>query len=357
MSEAFKEMSTAYQQATKRIGVLEKGRQEDVQRIVMLENSYQEYAQRVETLENCHRVEIEMMQRSESLVTQLKSKSQELENQICFLTQSYDGLTHSCNSFYKGVNGMAHTVQRVESDMKKCEDNLLNMEKKSRRDHYDILLRLQDMNTIAIISSGDKVVPHENASAVVKQIEDKVLEVERTLNVLSTRYSELELQVQVSFASTYNGTFLWHIPDVRQKTRDARMGGNISIDSLPFYTGRNGYKMCIRAYLNGDGIAEGTHLSIFFIIMKGECDPLLQWPFKHKVSLILLNQEDSEKHLVLTFEPDLQSCSFQKPETDMNVASGCPHFADLSILEDSSYTKNDEMYIKAIVDTSTICHP
>ena len=46
---------------------------------------------------------------------------------------------------------------------------------------------------------------------------------------------------------------------------------------------RNGYKMCIRAYLNGDGIGKKTHLSVFFVLMKEKFDPLLNWPFDYKV--------------------------------------------------------------------------
>ena len=38
----------------------------------------------------------------------------------------------------------------------------------------------------------------------------------------------------------------------------------------------------------------------------------------------------------------------------MNVGSGCPEFAKLSVLDDPSYVKDDVMYIKAIVDTSKI---
>ena len=93
------------------------------------------------------------------------------------------------------------------------------------------------------------------------------------------------------------------------------MGCITCIDSPPFYTGRNGYKMCIRAYLNGSGSGEGTHLSIFFVIimMKGEYDGLLQWPFKPKVSLILVDQ-DRKRDLVKTFNPDPQSSSFQQPK-------------------------------------------
>jgi len=55
---------------------------------------------------------------------------------------------------------------------------------------------------------------------------------------------------------------------------------------------RNGYKMCIRAYLNGDGSGYKTHLSLFFVVMKGEYDALLKWPFDYKVSMILVGKEN-----------------------------------------------------------------
>ena len=222
-------------------------------------------------------------------------------------------------------------------------------------------LQLQQQQTLAIKQKsayGGNEVPYEKApsSELVKQVEDKVLEVERTLNVLSVHYSELELQLQASLASTHNGAFLWRIPEVRRRIRDAKIGRITSIYSPPFYTGRNGYKMCIRSYLNGDGTGEGTHLSIFFVLMRGEYDPLLQWPFEPKVSLILVDQ-DHKKHLVQTFKPNAQSSSFKRPVSDMNVASGCPEFVELSILDNPSYVKEDVMYIKAIVDTSKLFHP
>ena len=45
------------------------------------------------------------------------------------------------------------------------------------------------------------------------------------------------------------------------------------------------YKMCVRAYLNGDGSGYNTHFSVFFVLVRGEFDPLLKWPFEYKVSL------------------------------------------------------------------------
>ncbi len=59
---------------------------------------------------------------------------------------------------------------------------------------------------------------------------------------------------------------------------------------FPYYFSRNGYKMCIRGYLNGDGMGYQSHLSLFFVIMRGECDPLLKWPFEYKVSMILVGE-------------------------------------------------------------------
>ena len=42
----------------------------------------------------------------------------------------------------------------------------------------------------------------------------------------------------------------------------------------------HGYKLCLHLYMNGDGISKGSHLSLFFVNMRGEFDYLLQWPFK-----------------------------------------------------------------------------
>ncbi len=187
-------------------------------------------------------------------------------------------------------------------------------------------------------------------------VEKRYEELEKQVSLLKVHISELELQLQASLASTHNGSFLWRIPDILRRRRDAIEERITSIYSPPFYTGRNGYKMCIRAYLNGDGMGYKTHLSLFFVVMKGEFDALLKWPFDYKVSLILVDQ-NHRKHIVQTFKPTPESNSFQRPVSDMNVASGCPQFSKLSVLDDSSYVKDDVLFVKCIVDTTRIFHP
>ena len=185
-------------------------------------------------------------------------------------------------------------------------------------------------------------------------LERKYEDVEQQVTMLKVHVSEMELQLQASLASTYNGSFMWRIPDISKRKRDAIDGRVTSLSSPPFYTAKNGYKMCIRVYLNGDGMGHKTHLSLFFVLMKGEFDALLKWPFDYKVSLILVDQ-NHRNHIVQTFKPTPESSSFQRPVSDMNVASGCPQFCKLSYLDDENYTKDDVLFIKCTVDTLKCC--
>ena len=189
----------------------------------------------------------------------------------------------------------------------------------------------------------------EHRTQQLLHLEHKYEEMERQVTMLKVHVSEMELQLQASLASTYNGLFLWRIPNIKKCRQDAINGQVTSLYSPPFYTAKNGYKMCMRVYLNGDGMGRKTHLSIFFVLMKGEFDALLKWPFDHKISIILVDQ-NRRKHIVQTFKPTPESSSFQRPISDMNVASGCPQFCKLSVLDDESYTKDDVLFIKCIIN-------
>lgn len=70
----------------------------------------------------------------------------------------------------------------------------------------------------------------------------------------------------------------------------------------------------------------------------------------HQVTLMLLDQS-SREHIIDAFRPDITSSSFQRPVSEMNIASGCPLFCPLSKLDaKNSYIRDDIIFIKAIVD-------
>jgi TNF receptor-associated factor 2/TNF receptor-associated factor 3 len=70
-----------------------------------------------------------------------------------------------------------------------------------------------------------------------------------------------------------------------------------------------------------------------------------------------VSDQTHRKHIVQTFKPTPESSSFHQPSSDMNVASGCPQFAKLTVFDEDCYVNNDVMFIKCIVDTTKIFHP
>ena len=168
---------------------------------------------------------------------------------------------------------------------------------------------------------------------------------------------DVHLRQELQEVKATKGVFIWKINDLGRRKQDANDGRVLSLYSPPFFTSFHGYRMCIRCYLNGDGSGKGTHISVFFVMMKSEHDDLLPWPFKQKVTISLLNQEtpsDGSSHITQSFMPDSRSSSFQKPTKDMNIASGFPKFAPRTVLNDKKYSNNDTIYFKVKVDLSDI---
>lgn len=62
---------------------------------------------------------------------------------------------------------------------------------------------------------------------------------------------------------------------------------------------------------------------------------------------MLLDQNNRE-HAIDAFRPDLSSASFQRPQSETNVASGCPLFFPLTKLQSPkhAYVKDDTMFLK-----------
>lgn len=187
-----------------------------------------------------------------------------------------------------------------------------------------------------------------------RSLEQKITDLQRSLALKDVVLNGLHMRLLSFEQTSHDGIFLWKIPEISRKCHDAVTGRVTSLYSPAFYTARYGYKVCQRVYLNGDGPGKGTHVSLFFAIMKGEYDALLPWPFKHKVTFMLLDQNNRE-HVIDAFRPDLNSGSFLRPVGDMNVASGCPMFLPLSKLQSPkhAYIKDDTIFLKCIIDTNS----
>ena len=193
----------------------------------------------------------------------------------------------------------------------------------------------------------------ETAQETIRRQERRLESIEHTLALRNVALADLEEYIRQQEVSCYDGLLLWKVSDYSRRRSDAVTGRQTSFYSPSFYTSRHGYKMCARLYLNGDGMGKGTHISVFFVVMRGQYDALLRWPFRQKVTMMLLDQDNVE-HVIDAFRPDPNSSSFQRPRREMNVASGCPLFCPLAELSDHAYVRDDTMFLKIIVDTSDL---
>ncbi|KAK3745541.1 hypothetical protein QZH41_012459 [Actinostola sp. cb2023] len=161
--------------------------------------------------------------------------------------------------------------------------------------------------------------------------------------------TEHDLRLQMLEATSYDGCYMWKIDDWSRRVHEAQIGKTVSLYSPPFYVGRFGYKVCGRLYPCGDGIGKGTHVSMFFVVMKGEFDSLLPWPFRQKITFKLIDPSRTND-ISDSFRPEPNSSSFQKPKSSMNVASGTPKFALQTTLRSGGYIVDNTLFIKISVD-------
>ena len=67
-------------------------------------------------------------------------------------------------------------------------------------------------------------------------------------------------------------------------------------NSSPFYTHNRGYKFRLEVYPNGNSRGNGTHLSVYAQLMRGEYDNELEWPFEGDIRVELLNWRADKNH-------------------------------------------------------------
>ena len=107
----------------------------------------------------------------------------------------------------------------------------------------------------------------------------------------------------------------WRINDVEKVLSQAREKKSTVLESSPFYSANNaGYKLKLCAYPNGYVTNKYSYLSVFLVIMEGEYDALLPWPFHQRITFILVDQKersDENKNIVMvsTTDPTLSSCA------------------------------------------------
>ena len=263
----------------------------------------------------------------------LISKILELKNDLVISRQ---------NSEEKDVK-----IQRLEKQTESFSHNLKCMSKlvESLQREIEKLKDQSSQPQIPIISGSARVKKGiDVVKSKVKDMENKNLEFSKSVIDLNLKFKQMENK-------TMNGELIWKIDEIDFRMDQAKSDKISELLSAPSYTKQYGYKYCVSLYLNGDDVARGTHISIFFAVMKSEYDELLAWPMQARVTFELINLENKTDSIIETFASNPNSCSFQKPTMDMNMPTGCPTFVSIEQFLNGGFIKDNCAFIKTTVKT------
>ncbi|XP_018606186.1 TNF receptor-associated factor 5 isoform X1 [Scleropages formosus] len=311
---------------------------------------------------------------NDHLVLVLESNTK-LEKQIDDLQHSLVLKHHEFQERTSLAGSLENQVKPLVQEMTRC-DNMIGTVQRSLEEQKDrvdsVQLQLQQLTRAfsqdlgctelaqlrgSLDSLKQQVSAIEGLKERLVMLEDNYMRHSRLLNIHVDQFQRNEERFRELESTSYNGKLIWKIRDYQKKKEAAAAGEGRSpfMLSAPFYTSRSGYKLRARAYLNGDGSGRGTHLSLYIVLMRGDFDSLLPWPFQQPVSLTVLDQSGARKDVTIVFKPDLASSSFHRPVSDMNVATGFPCFishAELESANDAAFVKDDTLFIKVKVDTT-----
>ncbi|XP_029188154.1 TNF receptor-associated factor 4-like isoform X1 [Acropora muricata] len=145
---------------------------------------------------------------------------------------------------------------------------------------------------------------------------------------------------------TANGKLIWRITDFTRKLMDAKSGrAPEPMISEPFFTHPNGYKMCAGLWLNGIGTGRGRYMSVGLQVQVGEFDSIQKWPMYPKYTFTLLDQRDQftdRRDISVIFEPQI----ITRPSADRQLGKGARRFVLQEDIRDSSYCKDDVVFLK-----------
>ena len=97
--------------------------------------------------------------------------------------------------------------------------------------------------------------------------------------------------------------------------------------SAPFYSHHHGYRLCLVVYSVGFDSGKDTHVSVFLILMAGEYDDQLDWPFVGSFDIELLNWRKNAKHCKEIVRFGVNDEAFKVPKEHMyGLTFGHPQY-------------------------------
>jgi chromosome segregation ATPase len=192
------------------------------------------------------------------------------------ITEVLSGLAEKFVMVVGKLTGLERRIEGLESSSGDDDDARIRNEvqetKSKIRDLTAECGNLRERNMSLEREVRDKI-------AIIDRMVSRMDQMDESLALNTVKITDLESQrgpraPQAIHSYNVNGTLLWKIESYQRKRQDAINGVKTALYSQPFYSAQYGYKMCAKIYMNGDGFGKGSHLSLFFVVMKGELKDL-----------------------------------------------------------------------------------
>ena len=206
-------------------------------------------------------------------------------------------------------------------------------------------------------------------STQVQLNEQRVQLDETRVQLDETRVQLVETQAKLSCLTVEDGRkncFIWKIKPFSECFRQAKEGVKEMIESDPFYTGRYGYKLKVFAYpyYTGYFLPHAPQLSIGIVLMEGEYDNILTWPFSKKITFTVIDQnkdlKERKNHVVYLSQGRHKVSYVAKPvcslfserpgEKMMTVEGKIPQFISQETLQRRPFIVNDTLFIQVDIE-------
>ncbi|XP_061077161.1 TNF receptor-associated factor 6 [Conger conger] len=176
------------------------------------------------------------------------------------------------------------------------------------------------------------------------------------LGDLRRQVRTLEDTVRELEAQQCQGVYVWRVEGFSTHLRSQESGQPVVIHSPGFYTGRPGYKLCLRLHLQTPSAPRcSNYISLFVHTMQGEFDSQLSWPFQGTIRLSILDQAEGQHHVeVMETKPDL--LAFQRPTSQRNPKGfGYVTFMHLHSLQQGEFVRDDTLMVRCEVTSRFDC--
>ncbi len=131
---------------------------------------------------------------------------------------------------------------------------------------------------LEMLATENKDIKNE-VEAKVTTLKTQVSLLQAEVTALKAENTSLEQQIEAR-SPLQLPPFYFSVQNYNQYKKD-----NHIIMSPPFYSHPKGYKICLQIYPNGFQNGVNTYMSLFVVILRGEFDDTLQWPFTGRVTI------------------------------------------------------------------------